>query len=62
MHLFDNCNVVVYSSFRILRFTAMEVDFGIEEFLGDRSQKVSCVMKELYSDFVVQEILGIVFV
>ncbi|VDK46312.1 unnamed protein product [Cylicostephanus goldi] len=35
----------------------MEVDYGITQYLGDRSISVPCVMKELYSDFIVQEIL-----
>uniref|UniRef100_A0A183G684 TRUD domain-containing protein n=1 Tax=Heligmosomoides polygyrus TaxID=6339 RepID=A0A183G684_HELPZ len=36
----------------------METDYGISSYLGNRDVGVSCVMKELYSDFIVQEILG----
>lgn len=35
----------------------METDYGISSYLGNRDVGVSCVMKELYSDFIVQEIL-----
>ncbi|ETN80633.1 tRNA pseudouridine synthase D [Necator americanus] len=34
----------------------MEVDYGISSYLGDRKIRVPCVLKELYSDFIVQEI------
>ncbi|EPB68339.1 tRNA pseudouridine synthase D [Ancylostoma ceylanicum] len=34
----------------------MEVDYGITNYLGDRKVSVPCVLKELYSDFIVQEI------
>ncbi|WKY06400.1 hypothetical protein Q1695_006528 [Nippostrongylus brasiliensis] len=36
----------------------MEEDCGMTEYIGDRKVSVPCVLKELYSDFVVQEILG----
>ncbi|KAK6035830.1 hypothetical protein COOONC_26665, partial [Cooperia oncophora] len=32
-------------------------DFGITNYLGDREISVPCVLKELYSDFIVQEVL-----
>ncbi|KAK6009035.1 hypothetical protein OSTOST_26067, partial [Ostertagia ostertagi] len=35
----------------------MEQDFGITNYLGDRKISVPCVLKELYSDFIVQEVL-----
>ncbi|PIO72099.1 hypothetical protein TELCIR_05982 [Teladorsagia circumcincta] len=35
----------------------MEQDFGITNYLGDRKVSVPCVLKELYSDFIVQEVL-----
>ncbi|CAI4231794.1 unnamed protein product [Auanema sp. JU1783] len=35
----------------------MESEFGLETYLGDRTLKVPCILKELYSDFIVQEIL-----
>ncbi|KAK6040822.1 hypothetical protein COOONC_21675 [Cooperia oncophora] len=35
----------------------MERDFGITNYLGDREISVPCVLKELYSDFIVQEVL-----
>ncbi|KAE9420158.1 hypothetical protein Angca_008915, partial [Angiostrongylus cantonensis] len=36
----------------------MEVDFGISSYLGDRKTTIPCVMKELYSDFIVREVLA----
>lgn len=34
----------------------MEVDFGITEYLGSPQEQMSCVLKHLYSDFIVKEI------
>ena len=41
----------------------MESDFGITEYIGldgstESLQPIQCILKELYSDFIVQEILG----
>uniref|UniRef100_A0A1I7XSY4 TRUD domain-containing protein n=1 Tax=Heterorhabditis bacteriophora TaxID=37862 RepID=A0A1I7XSY4_HETBA len=36
----------------------METDYGISQYIGDRSISIPCVLKELYTDFVVQEILA----
>nr|CDJ85894.1 Pseudouridine synthase domain containing protein [Haemonchus contortus] len=35
----------------------MEQDFGLSNYIGDRKVSVPCVLKELYSDFIVQEVL-----
>ncbi|VDO61835.1 unnamed protein product [Haemonchus placei] len=36
----------------------MEQDFGLSNYIGERKVSVPCVLKELYSDFIVQEVLG----
>lgn len=39
----------------------MESDFGICSYIHESDQKVPCVLKQMYSDFIVQEVAGIVY-